>query len=521
MCIYEAGFPNMVNITKTTTLLFLLRVVNMFVSVVSVTITAKFFGVSIEKDCWILVLTLVTTIVQGVWGPLNEIFRAKFVFIREQDGQEKALQMTSALINFIILVTIFISLALLVFHRPLSSVIIGNIPADATGLFATMLVMLIPSMTLTELTRITTSVLNAFEVFYLPEVIGCITGVVNLALIIVLIPQIGIYALLCSMYVSTILLLLANLYYLKKRNIDIWNLQLKLNFSYVKPFLLYSLPFFLPYIVGQINGISEKYLAALLGSGSVSSLDYSSQFTKILQTVLSSILTTLMVPILAKEYANKEHRQLAILLQENIKISILIMIAVCALISGAAEPICHFFFYRGNVSLEQLSVIIGLTRIYGLTFVGIFLYLLFGYALLSIDKGKQYAIAGVTTQIIVTVLFIIGYKAFGNLYVFPLSVFIAHLASALWMMLKAKLLVSKQLLYFLSYSLMVLVLVSFLNYQYNEHFQTGYDFLDIIISGFIVSFILLIIYVPYAYSTKKILTFTTKYIAKWKKSEKH
>ena len=70
----------MVDVTKTTFLLFLFRAVGLLVSIMSVTVTAKFFGVSIEKDCWILALALTTTIVQAVWGPLNEIFRAKFIF---------------------------------------------------------------------------------------------------------------------------------------------------------------------------------------------------------------------------------------------------------------------------------------------------------------------------------------------------------------------------------------------------------------------------------------------------------
>ena len=77
------------SLKKTTLYLFILRLVRMVITVVTVTFSAKYFGVSMEKDMWVLTLTLITTITSAVWGPLNEVFRTKFVFIREQEGAEK------------------------------------------------------------------------------------------------------------------------------------------------------------------------------------------------------------------------------------------------------------------------------------------------------------------------------------------------------------------------------------------------------------------------------------------------
>ena len=74
------------SIKKLTSYLFILRIIRMLFSVITVTFTAKYFGVSIEKDNWVLVLTFTTTIVSALWGPINEIFRTKFIYIKETEG---------------------------------------------------------------------------------------------------------------------------------------------------------------------------------------------------------------------------------------------------------------------------------------------------------------------------------------------------------------------------------------------------------------------------------------------------
>ena len=48
-----------------------------------------------EKDMWVLVTTFLLTVGTAIWGPINETFRAKFVFIKEQEGEAKAIMSTT------------------------------------------------------------------------------------------------------------------------------------------------------------------------------------------------------------------------------------------------------------------------------------------------------------------------------------------------------------------------------------------------------------------------------------------
>ena len=68
-----------------------------------------------ERDVWLLVLAFITTINLAVWGPINETFRTKFIFLREKEGEVEALRRTASLLSFIVLGTILVSLVILLF----------------------------------------------------------------------------------------------------------------------------------------------------------------------------------------------------------------------------------------------------------------------------------------------------------------------------------------------------------------------------------------------------------------------
>lgn len=54
------------NIKKITSILFILRILRMSMSVVTLIFSAKYFGVSIERDVWILATTFLVTICSAV-----------------------------------------------------------------------------------------------------------------------------------------------------------------------------------------------------------------------------------------------------------------------------------------------------------------------------------------------------------------------------------------------------------------------------------------------------------------------
>lgn len=420
------------SIKKITFFLFALRVLRMLFSVVTLSLSATYFGVSVERDVWVLVSTFLAVICSAIWGPLNEVFRTKFVFIKEMEGEVYAISKTASLIGFMVWIILIVSLFLFLFSEEIAIGMTESLSSFATTLFSTMLVVLIPTFLINQLTSFGISILNAYDTYYLPEFIGVLSGIINLGAIVLLAPIIGIYSLVVSMYLSILILLLVVVVALRKKHIHFGRNVIFFKMKDVKIFLLFALPFFFPYFVGQCNMLAEKWLAAFLGSGNVSSLDYARQFTAILQSVLSSVLTTVMVPMLAKAFAKKNGSEFARILNENLIVCLGIMCLAIPILVGAAHPLCNFFFSRKSISLESLELIVCLTRLYGVAFIGVLIYLISGMSLLASGKNKQYALWGIIAQLFVLALNILLYR-YVNVYVFPISWGISHLISAIFM----------------------------------------------------------------------------------------
>ena len=94
------------SLKNTSIYLLIFRFVKIALSIFILTLSAKYFGVSVNMDIWIIVTAVISTINLSLWGPINETFRAKFVFMKEQEGEKSALLKTGSLLVFILVVTL-------------------------------------------------------------------------------------------------------------------------------------------------------------------------------------------------------------------------------------------------------------------------------------------------------------------------------------------------------------------------------------------------------------------------------
>ena len=76
--------------------------------ILNLSLTAKYFGVSLEKDVWLLAISVVLFLDMAFWGPINETFRSKFIFLRSEIGEIKALQKTKSLLFFTFIISVIL-----------------------------------------------------------------------------------------------------------------------------------------------------------------------------------------------------------------------------------------------------------------------------------------------------------------------------------------------------------------------------------------------------------------------------
>lgn len=418
---------------KTASLLFILKFSKIPLNLFLLSLTAKYFGVSPEKDIWLLCFSTMAFIDAALWGPINETFRTKFIFIQEKENSKSAIHDTQSLLTYFIIFTLLLILLIVLYPNILIR-IIGSSSSLASNavLMKKMLILVAPVLLFNQLMQIGTSILNAYNVFYIPEISSFLSNILNIILLYLLVKDFGIYSLAFSYYVSTFILIGFIIFYIYKKDIPLFSTKWNFKFQGFKIFFLFALPFFVPYFFGQLNGIIEKILAAGIGVGVISSLDFANKVPSLMNGLIVSVLTSVLVPQLAKLFIRNESENYNEEFRKLFQIGILMVGLLLSFIIGCSSSIVDFLFNKGNIPPDTLHEIALLTILYSLSLLGIYFYIIFGMALLSSHQQKIYAFLGMFAQILVVLLNSTSLYL-KSIYIFPVSVFISHCVIAIIM----------------------------------------------------------------------------------------
>lgn len=416
---------------RNTVILFILRCAKMAFSVVGLSLAAKYFGVSLDRDMWLIALNCIVVMNLAVWGPINETFRAKYVILREEQGEAQVLAKVRSLMVVALVISLFLVACILVFPVPLARLIAPAYNAEQIDALVLMLMIVAPSLLFDQFNQLGVSILNGHNSFFIPEISNCIAAVVNIVSMIVLTPYIGVYALAVSYYVGMALMVLFIVYEINKRTIPLFSWDNKIRLADFKPFFLYALPFFIPYFFIQVNVLVEKSLGNILGEGVVSMLDYSRRFVDIPINVLTSVLLTMLVPILAGHFAKRDAARFLNDFKQVYQFGLLIVTALIAFFYSSGVELLNLILYHdGGIPSTAIIKMASLSTYYAWSALTNFFYIIFGLALLATQKGKIYAFYGVIAQLIMIALNFMFYREFGA-YTFPISFIVAHTFSAI------------------------------------------------------------------------------------------
>lgn len=379
---------------------------------------------------WLIALNCVVVVNLAVWGPINETFRAKFVLLRGEHGEEWVLTRTRALLAITLLVAVLLVAVMVVFPYRIAELLAPAYGPKQLDALVVMLWVVAPSLLFDQFSQLGTSILNAYDSFFVPEISNCIAALVNIVSMVLLAPHIGIYALAVSYYIGLILMLSLITWQIYMRKIPIMFSFRGINLSDFKPFFVYALPFFVPYFFIQINVLVEKSLGSLLGEGVVSMLDYSRKFVDIPINVLTSVLLTMLVPILSGHFAKRNTTGFMKDFKQLYQFGLLVVTALIGFFcSSSTELIKLILYHKGQITQTAIAEMGRLSVYYAWSALVSFLYIIFGLALLATNKGKIYAFFGVLAQLIMIGLNFLYYRTFGA-YTFPLTFIIAHAFSA-------------------------------------------------------------------------------------------
>lgn len=501
---------------KITSILFILKILKLLVGILNLSLTAKYFGVSFDKDSWLLSLSLILFLDLAIWGPINETFRSKFIFLRSENGEIYALNKTKSLVFFSFLISFLLICLIFIFPELLANIIAPTYYGVQHDKLVKMILIAAPILLITQFSAIFTSVLNAYESFFIPEIAGFVTSVINYFLLILLVPYIGIYSLIISYYTGAIILFILLYFQLKKLNILLFNFK-SVKFSDFKLFFIFALPFFLPYAFGQISAILEKILVVRIGVGDLSALDYSRKFTDIIVNVFTSVLLTILVPILSSKFIEKNHFEFVKFFKEIFQLGMIFLALIIPVFTSSSLSIIIIFFDKGKISYDKLIEISNLSILYSWSLLSIFTYLIFGISLLASNRSKKYAFWGVIAQIITILMNLILINRIG-IYIFPVSLLLSHLISGVVMAYNFPY-KTKDLITIITKYFFLLILTTIIVFFFNKlmFFKFSFNpFLTICINSIFSLIILILFVVLFDFDERKLINlFYKNFKKKW------
>lgn len=392
--------------------LSIIQLFKAFLSFFTVIISSTYFGTTLGRDVWLLSLSISLIIGALIFGPIFEIFRAKFVMIKEIEGEENALNSVGSLLTYIIIISSVIVIISEIFPAILGKTFAPTYTQDQHISLNIMIRLIMPMMLFSLLVSIISAVLNVYNVFYVTELMAIFSSLLNVAIIILFAPTYGIYSLVLSGYLSNIILIAVLIYIMNKNSI---NLHKHLNLN-IKPFIVFfkfALPFYFNYLIAQILLAAEKIISTVLGIGSLSVLDYARKFVSIPISVIQSTVNIVLTTTLTKKYIVEGEKEFLLELNKFIDLVVFATLPLVAVFVICPTEIVKVFLLRGAFDHKYIEPTANALFWFGFSIISIVFYSSNSQALLAQSKNKISALISGTMGFFVLGINLLFYKKYG------------------------------------------------------------------------------------------------------------
>jgi len=400
-------------------------------SIFSLVLSAKYFGASLDRDAWVIAGAAIAIASQLAFGPLNEIFRTRYVHLRESISEEDAIKATSSLLGAVCVISVLMIAICLSAPDQVSEVIAGGFTFQQRQSVAAMVRYLMPTLLLNELSLMWIGILNTYGSYYIPDLLSIVSVVVNILCIIVLAPLIGILSLVVSAYLSVLFLIVTLVLAIKRKQkavlmpaIPRWKL--------IRPFVLYSIPFYLSYLAGNVHLFVERLLCTYLGVGTASYLDYARKFIDVPMSTIAGVVTAVLTPTLAQYFARRQQIEFAEETVRYLRMLVIIIIPVFCIFTFCSKELVEVILFHGQFKQENILPTSRILFWFGFGFMIYVFYAVSANALISSNRVIHLAVSSSITLFGSVIINLLLYRVHGAV-IFPMSWSFSLLLSSMYM----------------------------------------------------------------------------------------
>lgn len=361
------------------------RFLKMFLGLVVLYLSVKYFGTTFERDSWVLSVGFVGIILVFLYSPINETFRTKYIVLKEKNGEKDAMKSVNSLMNLFNVSFVVVSVIVWFLRGPITHILAPGFNASQYDFLAWMVVSLIPYFILQQQGNILIALLNTYDSFFYPEIISLLASIINILFIVFLSDSLGIFSLVVATTLNG-LISVSFLSFMLRRKVSSFRLISSEKLSWSKPFVAFSIPMYLSTFCTQLYILVEKSSCTRFGEGAVSIFDYARQITNLPHVVFSSIIPIVMTPLLSKLFISKNEDSFSDEMRRFMRLLLYFTVIIAVLMQTNGEQISFFLFSEANGQFSSILSYLGISIIL-LVFV-----MICGQAMIAREKVVDYAV---------------------------------------------------------------------------------------------------------------------------------
>ena len=309
-------------------------------------LVARFLGAGDALDAFYVAFLLPTFLIGIIAQSCNDAFIPTYIQVRESDGRQAAQRLFSNVAAIHLATLIALSLALAVLSPWLLPILGSGFGPSKLAMTRVLFFGLLSSLVLSGLSSLWRAVLNAHESFAMTAMAPVFIPAMIAFLLLIRGSTWRIYALVVGSVLGVGGEMSLNGYCLWRKGVSLvprWS-----GFDEpVRRVLSQVIPAATAAALVGSTVIVDQAMAAMLGAGDVSALNYANKLIPTVLAIGSTSLSMAVFPALSKLCASHDWRAMRQVISAYVRIILFVSLPVTAILLASSEPLIRHFFERG------------------------------------------------------------------------------------------------------------------------------------------------------------------------------
>ncbi len=402
------------SIIKTFTFMFSAIFLAKILGLVRNIIFASLYGTGFEATAFFTASRIPLQLLDMSLGAaISSTFIPIFNEFLQKDGKERALRFMNNFMSIIIVVSLILTLAGIVFAPQVVNLIAPNLDSSAYGLTVELLQILFPIMLFTAVAFVFVGFLQSLDEFNIPSIISVVANGIVILYLLLFNGKYGIKGAAIAMLLGWGTQVLVQLPVAFKKG---YRPKFFIDFKDegIKKMLVLALPILISTWVQPINNLVNIRFASGLENGqAVSAIEYSYNLYIIIVGVFSYTLSNIIFPELSKLTADNNKEKIKDVLKNSFSVSLLFIIPMSVGIGMLSKDIVKLIYERGEFTPESTLLTSSALMFYAIGMIGYGMMEFLNKAFYAMQDSKTPMKTSVVAILINLVLSIVLVKVMG------------------------------------------------------------------------------------------------------------